>query len=356
MSDFLATTTTGDLGNLIKTYYDRKLLDVLDPTLRFYEFGEKKPCPNREGTSVIWNLPYKLDLGRILTQGQGMTVSAMRNLSTYAVSGIVNQYGDACAISDIASITAIVDVDTMGIERLGAQAALTIDRVISNAIIHNVSSATLKSHHLFKTSTEVTDYWGMTSTVSAGIMTVSSTNVIAVSDIKDAVFKLRGLNVMPYSGQDFIGILTTEQAADIAGDSDFISFNQYTKPAVDKLFNGEFGKLYGCRLIDAPQGPAMRGSNSGGTASTIAYGGVIFGKGFYGVTEWGGGLKTYTSNGATKSDPLNQFSTYGWKINFTSKVLNPSAGLVLWTGSNDTTAAYAESANSGLRQEDPSSY
>ena len=355
MSD-VASTTTGDLGNLIKSYYDRKLLDVLDPTLRFYEFGEKKPCPPREGTSVIWNLPYKLDLGRILTEGTTMTISGMRNLSTYAVSGIVNQYGDAVSISDIASITAIVDVDTMGIERLGAQAALTIDRVISNAIISNVSSATLKSHHLFKTSTEVTDYWGMISTVSAGIMTVSSTNVISVSDIKDSVFKLKALHVPPYMNQDYIGILTTEQAADIAGDSDFISFQQYTTPAVDKLFNGEFGKLYGCRLIDAPNGPAVRGSNSGGTASTIAYGAVIFGKGFYGVTEWGGGLKTYTSTGASKSDPMNQLSVYSWKVNFTSKVLNPSAGLVLWTGSNDTTAAYAESAGSGLRHEDPSSY
>jgi len=356
MSDFRATTTTSDVANLIKPYYDRVLLTVLDPTLRFYQFGEKKPVPMGEGTSVIWNLPYKLDLGRILTEGQAFTTSAGRNLSTYKVSGILEQYGDIAPVTDVVSMTAITDVDKMAIERLGEQAAITIDRVIANAIIHNVSTSTLKAHHLFKTSTEVTDYWGMTSTVSAGIMTVSSTNVIAVSDVRSAVFKLKSLNVKPYTGQDYIGVPCTEQMDDIAGDSQFIEFHQYVEKGVDKLYNGENGKIYGCRLIDAPTGPAKRGSNSGGTASTIAYGMPIFGKGFYGVTEWGGGLKTYIARGATKSDPLNQFSTYGWKITFTSKVLNPSAGLTLWTGSRDTTAAYAESAGSGLRHEDPPSY
>ena len=353
---FLATTTTSDLSNTIKTYYDRVLLEALDPMLRFYQFGDKKPVPNSEGTSVIWNLPVKFDLGRILTEGQAMTTSAMRNLSTYAVSGIIQQYGDAVSFSDVVDFTSITNVGRLAVERMAAQAALTIDRVIANAVINNVSGSNLKSHHLFKTSTELTDYWGMTSTISAGIMTVSATNVVAVSDIKDSVFKLRSLNVPTFSGQDYIGVLTTEQMADIAGDSAFIGFHQYVEKGVDNLYNGEMGKLYGCRLIEAPTGPAKRGSNAGGTASTIAYGGVIFGKGFYGVTEWDGGLSTYMSRGASKADPLNQFTSYGWKIGFTSKVLNPSAGLVLWTGSRDTTAAFAESANSGLRSEDPSSY
>ena len=126
---------------------------------------------------------------------------------------------------------------------------------------------------------------------------------------------------------------------------------------MDALYNGDFGKLYGCRLIETPIGPAKRGSNSGGTASTIAYGTVIFGKGFYGVTEFdGGGINTYMSEGASKSDPLDQTLVYGWKANYTAKVLNPSAGVVFWAGSNDTTAADAESAGSGLRHEDPSSY
>ena len=70
--------------------------------------------------------------------------------------------------------------------------------------------------------------------------------------------------------------------------------------------------------------------------SAIAYGTVIFGRGFYGATELDGGIKTFLVEGPSKSDPLNQTTTYGWKAHFASKVLNVSAGLVLWTGSGDT--------------------
>lgn len=352
----VATTTTSDISNTIKTYFDRVLLETLDPTLRFFQFADKKPVPKNEGTSVRWNRVSRFDLGRILTQGTSMTLSAGRNLSTVAISAIVNQYGDIVPISDVASWASIMDVGKAAVERLGAQMAETIDRVTANAIINHVSAANALGHHLFKTSTELTDYWGMTSTISAGIMTVSSTNVIAVSDVKDSVFKLRSLNVKPYTGNDYIAIMNTETAADFVGDSQFINFHQYVEKGVDTLYNGELGKVYGCRVVDAPTGPAMRGSNSGGTASTIAYGTVIFGKGFYGAVDFPEGMNTYIADGASKSDPLNQITVYGWKANYASKVLNTSAGLTLWCGSKTTTAAYAESASSGLRHEDPSTY
>jgi len=356
MTDFLATTTTTDLTNTIKTFYDRVLLEVLDPKLIYYQFGEKRPVAKGEGTSVRWNQVAKFDLGRILTQGQAGTISAGRNLSTTAVSAIIEQYGDWVGISDVVDYASMVDVGKAAVERLAEQAALTLDRVTANAIVFNVSASGRMNHNRFKTSTEMTDYWGMISTISAGIQTVSSTNVLAVSDIKDAVFELRRLGVKPYDGRDYIGILPTEVASDIAGDSTFVSFHQYVERGVDALYNGEIGKIYGCRIVEAPTGPATRGSNAGGTASSIAYGSIVMGKGFYGVTEWMGGLQTYYKSGAEKSDILNQFTAYGWKASYTAKVLNPSCGVIMWTGSRDTTAAYAESAGSGLRREDPSSY
>jgi len=353
----VATTTSSDISNTIKTWFDKVLLETLDPLTRFMQFGEKKPVPKNEGTSVRWNMVRRFDLGRVLTEGTTATLSAGRNLSTYAVSAIVQQYGDWVPISDVADWASIMDVGQAASERLAAQAAETLERVTQNAIINNPSASGFMSNHRFKTSTEVTDYWGMISTISAGIMTVSATNVIAVSDIKDCVFELKRRSVPKYDGKDYLCVMSEEVAADLADDSDFKNFHQYVEKGVGDLYNGEFGKLYGARMIETPMGPAVRGSNAGGTASTIAYGTVIFGKGFYGVTEFdGSGIKTYLSEGASKSDPLDQTMVYGWKANFTAKVLNPSAGICLWTGSNDTTAADAESAGSGLRHEDPSDY
>lgn len=356
MTDFLATTTMSDVSNVVKTFYDKVLLETLDPELKYYQFAEKKPVPKGEGSSVYWNQAVKFDVGRILTEGQPATISAGRNLSTTRVSAIVNQYGDWCGISDLADYTAMIDLGRMAAERLGAQAAKTIDRVIANAILFNVSASGRMNHFRFKTSTEVTDYYGMASTISAGIMTVSATNILAVSDIRGCVFELRRLAVKPYSGQDYIGILPVESMEDIAGDSTFTAFHQYVDKGVDALYNGEMGKIYGCRLIAAPNGPCVRGSNYGATASSVGYVSMIFGKGFYGATEWDGGIKTYISKGASKSDPLNQMAVYGWKANFAAKVLDPSCGVLFVAGSRDTTTAYAESASSGLRFEDPSTY
>ena len=93
MSDFLATTTTGDLTNGVKSYYDKVLLDAIDSTVRAYQFAEKKPVPKSEGTSIKWNIAKKFDLGRVLTEGQAFTISAGRNLSTLGVSAIIQQYG-----------------------------------------------------------------------------------------------------------------------------------------------------------------------------------------------------------------------------------------------------------------------
>lgn len=357
MTDFLATTLNTDVSNTIKTYYDRVLLETMESELRFHQFADKKPVPKGEGTSVKWNIVKNFDMGRILTEGQAGTVSAGRNLSTLAVSAIVQQYGDWCPVSDVAQAASIMDVGKQAVERLAYQMAKTIERVTANAIVNGVSTAGQNVQHWFKTSTEFTKYYGMTSTISAGIMTVSATNIMAVSDIKDAVYQLKKQGVKPYDGKDYIGILPTEVAANIAGDSTFIGFHQYVEKGVDNLYNGELGKVYGCRLVDAPEGPVKRGSNAGGTASTMAYGSIIMGKGFYGAVEFfGEGMSTHMVKGATKSDPLDQFSIYGWKANYAAKALNPSAGLVLWTGARETTEAYAESANSGLRHEDPSSY
>jgi len=359
-----ALTTTTSLTNTIKTYYDRMMLEVLDPTLKFFQFGVKKPLPKAEGKSVIWNRPTNLGRGYTLAEGSTMALSAANALSTTKVSAVVRQFGGFTTISDLVDLTSITDVMQMAAERIGQQAGETIERVIiCENFIQNVPVLGSSAHHLVKTSAEITDYWGSVSGVSVialpggPVGLVSSTNVIAVSDIRRSVYELKKLNVSPYDGNDYVAIINTETAEDIVGDSTWINFHQYAAPGQANLYTGEIGKVYGCRFVETNLGPVARGSNAAATASSIAYGTVIMGRGFYGVTELDGGIKTYITQGASKADPLNQLTTYGWKANFISKTLNTSAGLTFWAGSGQTTAAAAESANGGtLRLDYPTSY
>jgi len=365
----MALTTTTTLANTISTYYDRLLLEVLDPKLLYYQFGLKKPLPTGEGKTVVWNLPYRLDRGYVLSEGSPVQLSTAYALSTYKVSAIVRQFGGFTVVTDFVDMTSITDVMKMAVERLATQAAETVERVLVNeCFIAHVATLGGSAHHMIKTSTEITDYWGSVSGVSVcsngtvpggPIGTASCLNVMAVSDIKKAVYSLRRLNVPPYEGQNYVGILPSETAEVIAGDSTFINFHQYTDKGIDNLYKGEIGMVYGCRLIETTNGPAVRGSNDGSTASSIAYGTAIFGKGFYGVTELDGGIKTFMADGASKADPLNQVTTYGWKANFIAKLLNTSAGLVFWAGigTGQSTAVGDESATgSPLRYKYPSSY
>jgi len=104
--------------------------------------------------------------------------------------------------------------------------------------------------------------------------------------------------------------------------------------------NFELGKIWNVRVVPSTKVPITCGSaySSCAMSSSIAeasavkiYGAVMFGADAYAVTELGGGLQTYKSVGADKSDPLNQVDAYGWKINIAAQVLNPSAIEVIWT-------------------------
>ena len=79
-----AITSTSDLTNTIKTYYDRMLLETLDPETKLYQFGVKKPLPKGEGTSIQWNRPRRLGFGQKLAAG---IKPSANELSTIRVSG-----------------------------------------------------------------------------------------------------------------------------------------------------------------------------------------------------------------------------------------------------------------------------
>jgi len=363
----MANTTTTTLTNTVPAFYDRVMLETLDPVLKFYQFGVKKPLPTGEGKTVVWNLPYTLALGSYLTEGLTNPASGGANaLSTYKVSAIVRQLGGYTTISDLVDLTSITDVMKMATERIADQAGRSIERAIVNeCFVAHVATTGGSPHHIVKTSVQNEEYWSSVSglsSVAAGIPPtgpvagVSSTNVMAVSDIRQSVFKLRKLNVKPFEGNDYVAIMPTEVAEDIAGDSTFINFHQYVDKGIDALYNGEIGKIYGCRIVETTNGIVARGSNSGGTASSVAYGTVIMGKGFYGVTELDGGIKRVVSQGADKADALNQVTTVGWKANFIAKLLNVSAGLVFWCGSGDTDTIGEESAGGASRFAAPGSY
>lgn len=330
-------TSTTDLSGLIKTYYDRMLLEVLDPMTRYWQFGVKKPLPLNEGTSILWNRPSRLSLGQKLTAG---IKPSANELSTVTVSSLIEKYGGYVVLDDTVQLTAITDVLDIATTRLASQAAETIDRATMQSLLFFADVAGVSSVHVVKTSAAL-----YISTVNF-VANVYSNVLIAVSDVRRCVTELRRRNVETYDGQNYVGVINPVIAEDLMSDATWQNWHQYIAP--ENLYAGEIGRVNGTRFVETTLTPVSAGSGNGiaisaGGVSALAYGTHIFGRGFYGVTELDGGIKTFLVQGASKSDPLNEVTTYGWKAHYTAKILNVSCGLTLWTGSGDTTTASSTS-------------
>lgn len=324
-------TSISDLTNLVKTYYDRMMLETLDPELKYYQFSVKKPLPRGEGNAVYWNRPRRLGFGQKLTAG---VKPSANELSTVRVSALIEVYGGYSLIEDLVEATSIVDPLEIATQELGKQASETIDRATMQALLFfDDPDSAVSAVHVVKTSANL---------IISTNTTVANTYqdvLIAVSDIRVATAELRRRRVPTVDGQNYVGIIHPVIAADLRSDTTWQNWHQYTTP--ENLYRGEIGRVEGVRFVETDFTPVSAGSGNGlaisvaAGASAIAYGTNIFGRGFYGVTELDGGIHTFLVTGASKSDPLDQGSTYGWKAFFTAKVLNVSAGLTLWTGSED---------------------
>jgi N4-gp56 family major capsid protein len=81
--------------------------------------------------------------------------------------------------------------------------------------------------------------------------TFASANIAKVSPsvyhIKDVVDYLRGHNVKPYDGEDYVGIFSVNALRSIYDDGEFTEAAKYGDP--ERLFAGEVGRIYNCRCI-----------------------------------------------------------------------------------------------------------
>lgn len=286
----------------------------------------------REGNAVQWNRPRRLGFGQKLAAG---IKPSANELSTIRVSALIEVYGGYTLVEDLVSAVSIVDPLEIATQELGKQAAETIDRATMHAMLFfDDPNTSVSAIHVLKSSAS------LFISTNAFVGNTYSNTLIAVSDIRACVAELRRRRVPTVDGQNYVGIIHPLVEADMRSDTTWQNWHQYTTP--EFLYRGEIGRVEGVRFVGTDLTPVSAGSGNGNAisaspgASAVAYGTVIFGRGFYGVTELDGGVHTYLVTGASKSDPLNQASTYGWKAFYTAKVLNVSAGLMLWTGSGDT--------------------
>lgn len=290
----MANTTTS-LSALVKTYYDKRLLERAEKELVYKQLGRIGIIPKGEGKSIFWSRYSNLSAATTaLTEG---TDPSAANLTAINVTAALSQYGNFTQVTDILSLTAIDNVISSAVDVLAYNAAETIDTVIRDIVV---------------AGTGVLYASGVANRTS-----LIPTNVMTVADVRKAVRELKRNLAKTMKNGEYVAVVHPDVEYDLQGDSNWVNAHIYTEKGIDDLYNGETGKLYGVRFLRTTQAPVLTNS---GSAGTEVYQTMFFGQEAFGVSDLQD-METIVDSPSPRST-LKLYSDVGWKAAFAAARLN----------------------------------
>jgi len=231
-----ATTTSGDIPEDFKVFYNKKLLENANPALVHEQFAQVSPIPKGEGKQIKWRRYAKLPKATTALT-EGVTPSGSK-LSMSDVTATIAQYGDFVTLTDIIEWSAIDNNVAQASEICGQQMGETLDTICREVM--NSGTAKIIAPSISGGSvTPVT------------LRTNITPNCKLTSDvIKQAVRVLKANDAKKIDG-DYVAIIHPDVAYDLMNDSAWKSANEYA--GSKNIFNGEIGKLAGVRFIETTE-------------------------------------------------------------------------------------------------------
>lgn len=301
------TTTTKGSGNDLtpemKTYYEKRLIDLAEPRLVHDQFGDKYPIP-QNGGKIIEFRKYS-PLAKALTPlTEGVTPSG-NSLNVTAVTAEVKQYGDYIQLSDLLQIAAIDNNVVQCTKLLGAQAGRTLD-TITREILNGGTNVIYAPKVVSGKETAVTSRADL-----------DATSLLTVDLIFKAAATLESMNAAPID-DSFVAIIHPFAAYDLMRCEEWIDAHKYANP--ENIYAGEIGKIGNVRFVKSTEAKIWKGS--GCPSGLAVFSTLVLGASAYGVTEiTGGGLQHIVKQLGYGEDPLNQRSSCGWKATRAAKRL-----------------------------------
>lgn len=307
-------TTTTDLTDEMKTYYEKMLLQTAEPNLVHHQFGELYSIP-KNGGRIIEFRKFD-DLPKNLTKlTEGVTPDG-KKMSVKKIDATVGQYGDYVTLTDVLELSAIDNVIVEATRKIGKQGGMTMDTVVRD-IVH--------------AGTNVQYADGSVS----GRNNLTSDNKMTVDCIRRAVRTLKNANADPRDDGYFVAVIHPDVAYDLTSDPAWEAVKQYDP---EDWYRGEIGRIAGVRFVESTEAPKF--VNEGSGSSVDVYSTLVIGAGAYGVVDVeGGGMEIIVKQkgSAGTADPLNQRSTVGWKATQTAVILNQDAMVRIETASTFNT-------------------
>lgn len=298
------STTVTNAANL-HLYYSKKWLDVLQPRLVLYQMGEKTRLPKGNGKQVKW-LRYSRVAGNTTALSEGVTPNESA-FTTQNVTAEIRQYGDYHKISDLLDMTAIDPVIDNLMELDAEAAAETIEDLIVAEL--DASGAIQRVNN------------------RANDNAILAGDVLVMKECIEAVASHKINRVGPHRIGEYAVVLHPASEYDLRVETNlgsWLDLNQNSMQDSGRTLSGEIGRAYGMRFFYSDKMTSAANSGSVQVRKNYVLGAMPFG-----VVELDGKnfeliMKDRKDGGP--SNPLELFSTVGWKIpGFVVKYLGGSS-------------------------------
>ena len=299
----LMTTGSEGLSAEMKTFYEKRLIDLAEPKLVHGRFGDSYPLPQGSGKQIEFR-KYSI-LGKALTPlTEGVTPSG-NSLTVTSITCPLKQYGDWIQMSDMLQMTAVDNNVLQATKLLGSQAGRTLDTVIREELCGG-TNVMYAPKTVSGAKTEVTSRAAL-----------DKTAVLTPELFFKAAAQLSAMNA-DYIDDSYVAIIHPYAAYDLMRNSEWIDVHKYADPQA--IYDGEIGKLGSVRFVSSTEAKIWKDSTCPSELGVFAT--LVLGAHAYGDTMIeGGGLEHIVKQLGYGNDPLNQRSACGWKATKAAKRL-----------------------------------
>ena len=289
------SSTSSTLPQLLPIFYDRVFLERAMLMIKYDVGADRKTMPMNGGQVVYFNRFSPLAVST--TALTDAAIPSAVDMTSTIVSATIAAYGSYSKVGMLFQLTSI-DVNLKEhVEVMGQNAAETLDTLIAAELSANGT----------------VQYANAKSALSA----VAATDTFTGAEIRKAVRTLKVNKARLFQDGLFKGIIPVNCVYDLRANTEWLDAFRYADPL--NIQKGEVGVLHGVKFYET--------NNVVSEASTATvYHTYIFGQHAYGIISLEGqpGRRIYVKqpDAASTDNPLDTFSTVGWKAYFVAKTLN----------------------------------
>ena len=314
----------GGMTDELKETYNRRMLSVLVKNLVYANYGRKDGIPTRGGKSIEWRRFERLTVGsHILTEGTPPTATTG---TISKVEATVSQYGAYAQLSDLLETQSFDPLLDAYAQEFGRQMAEELDMVVRDVV----------------TATTTVQYAGAATAVGTSVSgAVGSGDYLSAAELLEAKRTLARVDARPINGR-YICLLHPDNTKDLFQDPDIVE--AFETAAADRgsnnpLATGILGDWMGIRFVETS---ALNKASSYGMSGADVYDVMLIADEAYGVTQidaLAAQMIIHPRGTGGHTDPLEQYSTVGWKASLAAKILDQNRLVKIYCASSKTPAA-----------------